>query len=110
SRVDGDEGADRVHLLLRRLVRQKNVDDELLLLVVGPRDEPRAEADEDAEQEHPDEDRDRRGQRRRLVRADRAERLRDEQPKPGHYSAPYPPRRSSRTSLPSSSAMTRFRI
>src|SRR5262249_50619558 len=109
ARVLLEEAADRVHLSRRRAIREEDVDDELLLLRVRPGDEPRAEADEDAEEEHPDQHGRRGGERGRLVGADRAQRLRYEQPEPAH-SAPYPPRLSSRTSLPSSSAITRLRI
>src|SRR5262249_45476233 len=93
----------------RRLIGDEDVDSELLLLVVGPRDEPRAEADEDPDQEHPDEDGQGGRDRGRHIRADRAQRLAEDDADPRHSSA-YPPRRSPRTSLPASSAITRLRI
>ena len=42
--------------------------------------------------------------------ADRAERFGDDELEAGHHSVSYPPRRSSRTTLPVSSAITRLRI
>src|SRR5207342_2565578 len=96
-----------IDLLGCRRVLDVDVDRELALLGVGPGHEPRAEADEDSDEEHPYQHRDGRGDGRREVRADRANRLREHQADPGHSSA-YPPRRSSRTSLPASSAITRL--
>src|SRR5207249_9759975 len=68
-----------------------------------------AEPDDEAQHEHADQDGRGRCEGRREVGAQRAHRLREDQPQPAH-SEVYPPRRSSRASLPSSSAITRLRI
>src|SRR5213076_603984 len=60
------------------------------------------------EQEHRDHNRQHRRQRRAQVRDERAPGLGGDDAEPGHDS--YPPRRSSRASRPSSSAITRRRI
>src|SRR4029077_797898 len=82
---------------------------ELALDVTAPREHPRAERDEQAEQAHPDQHGHRRGDRRREVLADRLPGLGQEKAEAAH-SLVYPPRRSSLASLPSSSAITRLRI
>src|SRR5262249_30479891 len=104
-----ERGAKLVDLLVGSRVPNEDVNGELVLLGVRPRHEPGPEADEDAHEEHPDEHGQGRCEGGRDVRADRAERLREDGPDLGHSSA-YPPRRSSRTSRPDSSAMTRLRI
>src|ERR1700693_3551692 len=90
--------------------REGDLDLELFLHVVAPREHPRAEGDEEPEEEHPDENSHRRCERRRDVRGDRRPRFGEEETRAGAHSLVYPPRRSSRASRPSSSAITRLRI
>src|SRR4029079_8333571 len=87
---------------------EEHLDDHVLADVVGPRVDPGEEGDEQTEQEHPDQDSHRRGNGRREVRADGAERLAEEKLGSRHYSVVYWPRRSSRMTSPLSSAITRF--
>src|SRR4029453_1869119 len=77
--------------------------------VVAERERPAAEADDEPEHEHPDQDGRRRGEGGREVRPERAHRLGGDRAQAGH-SVVYPPRRSSRSNLPPSSAITRLRI
>src|SRR5581483_4873378 len=96
--------------LVARVVRRAEVDldEQLLLHVVAPREHPRAERDREAEHEHPDQDGDRRRHRGRHARPHRPDRLPHDEPDP--HSVVYPPRRSSRARRPPSSAITRLRI
>src|SRR5262249_59456601 len=68
---------------------------------------PGAEPDQEADEEHPDQDRQRCGQRGREARGERAPRLGDDD---AELHSAYPPRRSSRARRPSSRAITRRRI
>src|SRR5690349_11064583 len=86
-----------------------HVDEQLLLVVVAQRERPAAEPDDQTEHEHPDQHRRRRGEGGREVGSERADRLGDHDAEAAH-SVVYPPRRSSRRSLPPSSAITRLRI
>src|SRR5207237_7655337 len=85
-----------------------DVHDELAFDVVAPRHDPRAEGDEQAEQEHPDQNRHGRGEGRGEIRAEGTQRLGEDQLDAFYDS--YPPRRSSRARRPSSSAIARRRI
>ena len=91
ERARRGESGDGVHLRRGRLLRARvgravvHVHDELLLHVVAPRDDPGAERDEQAEQEHSDQDGDGRGEGRRDVGAKRSQRLRDDELEPFHY-------------------------
>src|SRR5262249_32375567 len=84
-----------------------DVDVELALRVLAPRARPGAEADQQPDEEHPDQDRQRCGERGRKARGERAPRLGDDN---AELHSAYPPRRSSRARRPSSRAITRRRI
>src|SRR5205823_10324293 len=90
-------------------VVEVDLHDELVLVVVAERESPGREPDQEAEQEHPDQDGHRRRGGRGDVREQRADRLGQQELESSHYEA-YPPRRSSRASRPSSSAITLRRI
>src|SRR6266545_8002603 len=76
--------------------------------MLAPRVGKAPEGDQQADEEHPDQHRHPRGDGRREARRQRAPSLCRDDPEP--HSDAYPPRRSSRESRPSSSAMTRLRI
>ena len=84
--VRAKEGPDGVHLLRRHVLGEEHLHLKLLLHVVRPRHDPRAERDQKPEQEHPDQHGHGRRERRRHVRPDRPEGLGDDELEAAHHS------------------------
>ena len=84
ERARSGDSCRLVHLCGRRLLGARvvravvDVHDELALHVIAPGDDPRAEGDEEPEEEHADQHGHGRRERRRKIRAQRAHGLREE--------------------------------